>query len=598
MRLRDVQTEEEETAFARFNAQDRRAEAYVDDIGGEKGSRYELLEAWKVDEDRLVSEFERGRCEHLENVRLEHTDEKMFVVVDDRGVELTDHRISTSGAHAVLRGDLDGDDRCKIEFDGLRASVKFGRDYPVEGMRMEGDELVVRYAQSRNEKHEHRLYLEHPQEPERPLLNQFGKQEMLEGSRVGRYNQNDNQVVVTKLEKPGKDHETSDGTNPKDAEKFESVDVVRRAIKYMSSTALYIPDGTLPEHTPDDVISVRIARERESWKEYVLYCRETPGEKVAYLDLKQIGAEIGERFRITHKEVLRPETFVRDYNHAKPKGLENTKLLIDGTTVKMNVDGAELKLEGARLRSQEGSAVLEASLAGQKPFKIVESQRGFALRLEDHSPIVSMTRSEKFVTMSYTRTRHDAYPHRTDIELERVEPKEMHKIEFTTAHLKIERVIEEELGRIRVEFSADCRAMARTYWKEGIDVSQQERDYHIGDIGEAVARMAFRESDFVLLPREVYRKGGTTLVHDSEYRGPDLVVAKMGEHVVYVKHWKEKSKALGQAKYEVTRFERSEERIDLEGKLGTRIRGGFAIELDWSYDEPLGVIYMEYVKYQ
>jgi hypothetical protein len=58
-----------------------------------------------------------------------------------------------------MRGKMDGEDDCKIEFDGRRVSVRFGRDYPVEGMRAEGDELVVAYAHSRSEKHEHRHLL-------------------------------------------------------------------------------------------------------------------------------------------------------------------------------------------------------------------------------------------------------------------------------------------------------------------------------------------------------------------------------------------------------------------------------------------------------
>lgn len=178
--LKNAENEEVETVFARYVASDRRAEAYVGDIGGEKGSRYELVEAREYDEDRFVRDFERGKCEHLQNVGLEHAEDKLFLVVDNRKVELEDYRLSTSGSDAVLRGKIDGDSNCKIGFDGKRASVRFGRDYPVEGMRMDGDDLVVGYAQSRREKHEHRLYLEHLQTPEQPSLNQFGKPEMRE----------------------------------------------------------------------------------------------------------------------------------------------------------------------------------------------------------------------------------------------------------------------------------------------------------------------------------------------------------------------------------------------------------------------------------
>ena len=77
-----------------------------------------------------------------------------------------------------------------------------------------------------------------------------------------------------------------------------------------------------------------------------------------------------------------------------------------------------------------------------------------------------------------------------------------------------------------------------------------------------------------------------------------MVVAKLGEHAVYVKHWKEKSKGLRKATGEVNHFEESGQRIDLEENHGLRFKGGFAIEVYWSYKEPSGVIYMEYVKYR
>jgi hypothetical protein len=177
--LKEVKSEDIETVFARYNTKDHRAEAYVGDIGGAKGSRYELVEARGVDEGRLVKEFERGKCEHLENVRLEHSGGKMFLNVDERRVELEDYRISTGGSHAMVRGKLEGREGCKIEFDGRKAVVLFGRDYHVEEMKMQGDSLVVGYAQSRNAKYEHRMHLEHLEAPERPSLNQFSDSKML-----------------------------------------------------------------------------------------------------------------------------------------------------------------------------------------------------------------------------------------------------------------------------------------------------------------------------------------------------------------------------------------------------------------------------------
>ncbi len=185
LELRPIEGDEVEAVYARYNASSRRAEAYVGDIGGAKGSKYELVEAKGVDEYKMARDFERGKCEHLQNVRLEREEGKMFLNVDGRQVELEGYKMSTSGSHLVLRGKLEGKDDCKLEFDGHRAAVRFGRDYPVEGMRMEGDELVVKYVQSKNEVHEHRQSLDHPDIGDRKLsLGQLDKPEALRLARL------------------------------------------------------------------------------------------------------------------------------------------------------------------------------------------------------------------------------------------------------------------------------------------------------------------------------------------------------------------------------------------------------------------------------
>ena len=179
LRLHDHQDEAEpyKTVFARYVSSDRRAEAYVGGIGGKEGDKFSVAEASEYTEDRFVRDFERNKCEHFENVRLAREEDRLFVEVDNRRVGLEGHRLSASGHRVVLSGKLHGDADFKVEFDGRRESVKFGRGYPVEGLRIEKDELVTRYAQSRSEKHEHRAYLEHL-DTSRPALNQFDKKEM------------------------------------------------------------------------------------------------------------------------------------------------------------------------------------------------------------------------------------------------------------------------------------------------------------------------------------------------------------------------------------------------------------------------------------
>jgi hypothetical protein len=407
---------------------------------------------------------------------------------------------------------------------------------------------------------------------------------------VGRYNQNGSQLVVAEQERP-------ESREQQRTERLETDDIIRNAAKYMESTALLIPESNIPEHMKNDVIEVRVAREKESWKEYTLYCRHTPGQAKAYLDLRQIGAEVGEEFKVKAVEVQRPESFVRGYNEKRPKGLENTGLLLEGNTLKIRVDEVAMSLEQPRFRSQQGNSILEARIAGEKAVKISKGLEGYTVRLGDHSQIVSMTRSEKFLTISYTRTGHDKHPHRSDVEIERSEPTKAHRIELGSMHLRTERFVDEQSGRIKVDFSAECQAIARTYWKEGRANSKQEGDYHIGDIGEAIARVVFRESGYSLLPRERFKVGTSVPKHDSANHGPDLLVTKEGYSVAYVKHWKNHAKAIDEAKNEVQGFRDSKKRIELEQSLGAVIRGGFAMELVWSYNQPSGIIYMEYEKF-
>ena len=203
--LRPEGSEEVQIVFARYSARDHRAEAYVGDIGGGKGNRYEAVEAKGVNEDALVRAFEREKCDHLDNVKLEHGGDRMLLNVDGRGVELEGYKMATSGSHVVLRGKLEGRDNCKVEFDGHRASMKFGRDYPVEGMRMEKDELAVKYEQSRNEVHEHRIHLEHLATPERPSLNQFDKPQMMEHLQVLNRPPGNEGMYQVALDKPAQD---------------------------------------------------------------------------------------------------------------------------------------------------------------------------------------------------------------------------------------------------------------------------------------------------------------------------------------------------------------------------------------------------------
>jgi hypothetical protein len=168
-----------DTVFVRYSESDRRAVAYVNGIGGEVGDRYSLVDARSFDIDRFTELFDKGRCEHLQNVTIEHEEEKVFVAVDARKVELEDWRLSTSRNQVVLGGKLGGEDEFKISYDGRKETMRLGHDV-VQGIRVEEDALVISYSQRKNEKHDHRLYLEHAEAPERPSVGHFAKPQVLE----------------------------------------------------------------------------------------------------------------------------------------------------------------------------------------------------------------------------------------------------------------------------------------------------------------------------------------------------------------------------------------------------------------------------------
>jgi hypothetical protein len=102
------------------------------------------------------------------------------VEVDGRRVELERHRLSTSGHQAVLSGKLGGGEELKIEFDGKKERVRFGRGYPTEDLHVQGDALVVNYTQSVAEKHNRRIQLESVESEGRRLsMRDLGKPEAL-----------------------------------------------------------------------------------------------------------------------------------------------------------------------------------------------------------------------------------------------------------------------------------------------------------------------------------------------------------------------------------------------------------------------------------
>ncbi|MDG6898924.1 MAG: hypothetical protein JRN24_04200, partial [Nitrososphaerota archaeon] len=177
--LRDVSDEGASfrTVFGRYDADNRRAEVYLGSDLDHAGHEFQLEMVESYSEKKIVEDFNEHKCEHLDNVRLELEKEDVFLNVDGRRIPFEDRQLVTNGSEAALKGRI-GDDDFKVSYDGTGSTVRLGRGYVVNEMRTEGDALVVNYSQSRSEKHDHRVYLEHVDEPERPSLGQFDKTAM------------------------------------------------------------------------------------------------------------------------------------------------------------------------------------------------------------------------------------------------------------------------------------------------------------------------------------------------------------------------------------------------------------------------------------
>jgi hypothetical protein len=388
--------------------------------------------------------------------------------------------------------------------------------------------------------------------------------------------------------------------------------MVRKASTYMESLALIIPERVIPEHeNRDDVFEVRISRVSKPEEEYEVYMTHKPDYERAYLPIRHVGAEHGEEFQVKKPEKYEESSFARDYNSSKPKGLENTSLeWRDGRFV-LKVDNTELALEEAKLRAQEGKAVLDSRLNDEEKnsVKIAKGIDGIDFRLkQDHAVVTSMKESKEGLMMSYERTHHDEFPHvrlmkvenLRQIQGEKVESWE-HEARLNPEEVRLERFIERSTDSVKIEFSEANARRAWEYWSSA--TSQSERFYHQGDIGESVARIALEKSGFKTIPKELHAPHNVrSYAHESEMPGPDVVFygkvgGKEGYYVGQVKHWRESAKALREAKEDAVKFRSGKDRREVEDKLGGKIMGSFMLELNWSYKDSVGIIYSEYMEY-
>ena len=94
------------------------------------------------------------------NVALGTGNGAVWMEVDGRKLDFVDCMLNTFGSMVNLRGKLGtlGPD-IKFEYDGRSVVARFKGRPVIELMQVQGDELEIRYAQSKDEKHVYRTNL-------------------------------------------------------------------------------------------------------------------------------------------------------------------------------------------------------------------------------------------------------------------------------------------------------------------------------------------------------------------------------------------------------------------------------------------------------
>jgi hypothetical protein len=149
-----------ESVFANYYPNDRRAEVYLGRLGGGGSDPLEIIEATGYFLSDFAVDFNGRKPLQLANVMLGCEGESVWVEVDGRHLLLSEPVMNTFGSMVNLRGKLRKDGpQIKFEYDGRSAVARFKGHALIELMQFQGDELEIRYAQSKDDKHFYRMRL-------------------------------------------------------------------------------------------------------------------------------------------------------------------------------------------------------------------------------------------------------------------------------------------------------------------------------------------------------------------------------------------------------------------------------------------------------
>lgn len=151
--------ERTEDVFANYYPGDRRAEVYLGRLDHE-GGQFRIVCAKRYGFADFIKDFGERKPLNLQNVNIGMDGDLVWMDVDGRRIVLSECLLNTFGSMVNLRGKLGkSEPEIKFEYDGKSALARFKGRPLIEFMQVQGDELEIRYAQSKNEKHVYRTNL-------------------------------------------------------------------------------------------------------------------------------------------------------------------------------------------------------------------------------------------------------------------------------------------------------------------------------------------------------------------------------------------------------------------------------------------------------
>jgi hypothetical protein len=334
---------------------------------------------------------------------------------------------------------------------------------------------------------------------------------------------------------------------------------------------------------------------------FTLFATHESQARRAYLDLFCLHADHGERFLVRTIRELDCKGFADVYNRQKPIALKDTEMRWDGRRLSIwLVDQTEISLNDSRLDTYQGRAVLHGRFGRNKENKVTISVGlpESTIKLSRRRPVTSIARSGTDIVLGYKNFNDDPR-----VRLRLFEPASRetsrggwdHQIGFEPAEIEVDGPLRCEEMAARIVFNEEARHRAWKYW--AIASSHNERKGHQGDIGEAVASAVLEKSGYKVLERHTVKSRIFKPRHRSRELGRDILIGRDGiYYVAEVKHWTAHTRiAIKEAEAELRRFARSPERKILERRVGVRISGGFAMQLEWSYKSREALLLSKYV---